>query len=346
MEEKHPLVSVIMPVYNAEKTVERAIRSVQSQTCPDWELLAVDDGSADGSGAVCDRCAQEDARIRVFHTPNAGVSHARNTAMQAARGEWIAFLDSDDSYDPAFLQTMLANAADVDMVICMYQILPKGETVAADACIIQKAEFESKQALAVFLQNKAEFLTFYVWNKLIRRTVIQYDFQSKFSYGEDTLFVLENLPSIRRVRVVPDCLYHYTYLSQISLSKKLHLNANEFRRKKFELMEKLLASEPQALQVAAQNYCMEVCSYFLKLISIKGKSRQDKLLVMQLQINEVLFRPVAPYGAQGRGIFRLLWRALQTQKAEWVYFVFSVLGKPYMRYQALKEKMLWRDGRK
>lgn len=87
MEEKHPLVSVIMPVYNAEKTVERAIRSVQSQTCPDWELLAVDDGSADGSGAVCDRCAQEDARIRVFHTPNAGVSHARNTAMQAARGE-------------------------------------------------------------------------------------------------------------------------------------------------------------------------------------------------------------------------------------------------------------------
>ena len=176
--------------------------------------------------------------------------------------------------------------------------------------------------------------------------MIQYDFQSKFSYGEDTLFVLENLPSIRRVRVVPDCLYHYTYLSQISLSKKLHLNANEFRRKKFELMEKLLASEPQALQVAAQNYCMEVCSYFLKLISIKGKSRQDKLLVMQLQINEALFHPVAPYGAQGRGIFRLLWRALQTQKAEWVYFVFSVLGKPYMRYQALKEKMLWRDGRK
>ena len=57
MEEKHPLVSVIMPVYNAEETVERAIRSVQSQTCPDWELLAVDDGSADGSGAVCDRCA-------------------------------------------------------------------------------------------------------------------------------------------------------------------------------------------------------------------------------------------------------------------------------------------------
>ena len=211
MEEKHPLVSVIMPVYNAEKTVERAIRSVQSQTCPDWELLAVDDGSADGSGAVCDRCAQEDARIRVFHTPNGGVSHARNTAMQAARGEWIAFLDSDDSYDPAFLQTMLASAADVDMVICMYQILPKGEKVAADACIIQKAEFESKQALAVFLQNKAEFLTFYVWNKLIRRTVIQYDFQSKFSYGEDTLFVLENLPFIRRVRVVPDCLYHYTY---------------------------------------------------------------------------------------------------------------------------------------
>ena len=140
MEEKHPLVSVIMPVYNAEETVERAIRSVQSQTCPDWELLAVDDGSADGSGAVCDRCAQEDARIRVFHTPNAGVSHARNTALQAARGEWIAFLDSDDSYDPAFLQTMLANAADVDMVICMYRLMPAGQNVAIDRKNIAQTE--------------------------------------------------------------------------------------------------------------------------------------------------------------------------------------------------------------
>ena len=66
MEEKHPLVSVIMPVYNAEKTVERAIRSVQSQTCPDWELLAVDDGSADGSGAVCDRSAGGSGRVDRF----------------------------------------------------------------------------------------------------------------------------------------------------------------------------------------------------------------------------------------------------------------------------------------
>ena len=157
MEEKHPLVSVIMPVYNAEETVGRAIRSVQSQTCPDWELLAVDDGSADGSGAVCDRCAQEDVRIRVFHTPNAGVSHARNTAMQAARGEWIAFLDSDDSYDPAFLQTMLANAADVDMVICMYQILPKGKKSQQMLALFKKPNLNPNRHWLFFSRIKQSF---------------------------------------------------------------------------------------------------------------------------------------------------------------------------------------------
>ena len=99
------------------------------------------------------------------------------------------------------------------------------------------------------------------------------------------------------------------------------------------------------MEKVISNYQTKVCYYFLKLMSVK-KAKQDKLLILRLQIDDELFLNNASYGIQCRGIFRLLWRALQTQKAEWVYFVFSVLGKPYMRYLALKEKMLWRDGRK
>lgn len=344
MEEKHPLVSVIMPVYNAEKTVERAIRSVQSQTCPDWELLAVDDGSADGSGAVCDRCAQEDARIRVFHTPNAGVSHARNTAMQAARGEWIAFLDSDDSYDPAFLQTMLANAADVDMVICMYRLMPAGQNVAIDRKNIAQTEARAVLEETVCC-GEMHITTTPVWNRMIRRRCVTTMFDEKMKHWEDGVFVLQNWKNCERVKIIPDCLYHYFYTTGCSLSKKIDLGELKCLQKRKNAYAEMLSGSRRAMEKVISNYQTKVCYYFLKLMSVQ-KAKQDKLLILRLQIDDELFLNNASYGIQCRGIFRLLWRALQTQKAEWVYFVFFVLGKPYMRYQALKEKIIWRDGRK
>lgn len=344
MEEKHPLVSVIMPVYNAEKTVERAIRSVQSQTCPDWELLAVDDGSADGSGAVCDRCAQEDARIRVFHTPNGGVSHARNTALQAARGEWIAFLDSDDSYDPAFLQTMLANAADVDMVICMYRLMPAGQNVAIDRKNIAQTEARAVLEETVCC-GEMHITTTPVWNRMIRRRCVKTMFDEKMKHWEDGVFVLQNWKNCERVKIIPDCLYHYFYTTAYSLSKKIDLGELKCLQKRKNAYAEMLSGSHRAMEKVISNYQTKVCYYFLKLMSVK-KAKQDKLLILRLQIDDELFLNNVSYGIQCRGIFRLLWRALQTQKAEWVYFVFFVLGKPYMRYLALKEKMLWRDGRK
>lgn len=91
-----PLISVIMPVYNVEKYVGSAIESVLRQAVSDFEILLIDDGSTDGSGAICDAYAQRDSRIRVWHKSNGGVSSARNMGLDNARGEWIAFLDADD----------------------------------------------------------------------------------------------------------------------------------------------------------------------------------------------------------------------------------------------------------
>lgn len=346
MEKEQPLISIVMPVYNAEDTVERAIQSVQKQTCSNWELLAVDDGSSDRSGAICDSCAEKDPRIRVFHTPNAGVSHARNTALQAARGEWIAFLDSDDWYEPAFLQTMLAHAGHADMVICMARVMPNGETRALDDSVIREYGLSGENALTCFIRNKSMILTYHVWDKLIRKTKIHINFNSQFSYGEDTLFVLENMRSIQNINVIPECLYNYTYLPKLSLSKKLHLNAIMFLQKEFEIIESQLLQDKLAIQMAAQNYSEEICNYFLKLVSVKEKSRQDKLLVMGLQINETLFRPSAPYGVQCHGVYRLLWRALRTEKPAWIYFVFCVFGKSYMGIQHMQYQIRRRHARK
>lgn len=114
------MVSVILPAYDAERWLEAAVASVTAQTVRDWELVLVDDGSTDGTPALCDCLAAGDRRIRVFHTPNGGPSVARNNGLDVATGDWITFLDADDLLHPKFLETMLetANRTDADIVNC------------------------------------------------------------------------------------------------------------------------------------------------------------------------------------------------------------------------------------
>ena len=110
------MISIVMPCYNCETSLARTVRCVQAQTVSDWELIAVDDGSTDGTGAALDGLAQNDARIRAIHQANGGVSRARNIGMAAAGGEWLAFVDADDVLPPDALQTLLAlddGAADI-----------------------------------------------------------------------------------------------------------------------------------------------------------------------------------------------------------------------------------------
>lgn len=99
----NPKISVIVPVYNVEKYLTRCIDSILTQTFTDYELLLIDDGSSDNSGKICDEYAKNDKRIRVFHKTNGGVSSARNTGIQEAKGDWLIFMDADDYFlDNAF----------------------------------------------------------------------------------------------------------------------------------------------------------------------------------------------------------------------------------------------------
>lgn len=117
------MVSVIIPVYNVEQYLRRCIDSVLAQTYTDLEIILVDDGSPDGSGAICDEYAAKDSRIKVIHQANAGVSAARNAGMDLASGEYLAFIDSDDFIEPEMYEQMLAAAekTGADVVECNYQ---------------------------------------------------------------------------------------------------------------------------------------------------------------------------------------------------------------------------------
>lgn len=118
------LISIIVPVYNKAKAIDRCIQSVFAQSYTNWELLLVNDGSTDASGVICDKYAAQDSRIRVFHKPNGGVSSARNMGLDNAKGEWITYIDADDYFEPSALDTLLTIALkyNTDIATANFQI--------------------------------------------------------------------------------------------------------------------------------------------------------------------------------------------------------------------------------
>ena len=110
------MVSCIIPVYNTQKYLPRCIESVLAQTFVDWEMLLIDDGSTDASGSICDEYAAKDERIRVFHKENGGISSARNVGLNYAQGEWIFFVDSDDSLPKTSLESLLSRSSDANII--------------------------------------------------------------------------------------------------------------------------------------------------------------------------------------------------------------------------------------
>lgn len=148
MDNEHtaPLVSVIMPAYNAAAFIEEAIVSVQAQSVSDWELLVIDDGSNDSTQSIVAELAGRDDRIRLFANPeNVGVAKTRNRGMELFRGRYVAFLDSDDYWEPQMLEKMVARAEETaaDIVYCSYALVDEqGRKVCNDFLVPPKTSFK------------------------------------------------------------------------------------------------------------------------------------------------------------------------------------------------------------
>ena len=206
-------ISIIVPVYNAEKTLARCVRSLMAQTYRNLEILLVNDGSRDQSPAICQRFAQEDGRIRVIDKPNGGVSSARNAGLDAARGDFVMFCDSDDWVEPDWCESMVSLCGPEDMVIC--------ESDRADLKTEHDADTEDAERRELL---HYPILACSLWNKLFLRPAIEQAglrFDEKLRLGEDFCFVLAYLCQIDgKLRFLYRPLYHYDVSTEGSLSKK------------------------------------------------------------------------------------------------------------------------------
>lgn len=173
MNTSESLVSVIMPVYNAESSLRASIESVLSQTYTDWELILVNDGSTDGSGAICDEYAEKDGRVRVVHKANGGVSSARNAGLAAAKGFYISWLDSDDCFKPTILEKLLLalRAHGKQVAMCNY----KNITISGEEQIryknIPEDRIYPRETMMGFIL--ASGLTPVLWGNIMERTLYE-----------------------------------------------------------------------------------------------------------------------------------------------------------------------------
>ena len=213
MKNKCPTVSIIVPVYNAQKTLRRCIDSVLNQIFSDFELLLVDDGSQDESGEICDSYAFRDERVKVFHNENSGVSAARNFALDQARGEYLQFLDSDDWITSDATQQLIrvAGKHDCDMVISdFYRVINERVSVKGD--IEESTVMNREEFAAHMLENPADFYYGVLWNKLYRRSIVEANalrMNPNISWCEDFLFNLEYIRYANRFYALNVPIYYY-----------------------------------------------------------------------------------------------------------------------------------------
>ncbi len=207
-----PYISVIVPVYQAEKTLDRCIRSVLEQAYGAYEMILVDDGSGDGSGAVCDQYARKDTRVRVIHQANAGVSAARNAGIGEAQGQYLLFLDSDDALMPGALDRFaeMSENGRYDVVIGRLSVVENGMQLREIG--VDSRQSAGREIWEQICRDSAPFG--YAGGKLIRREPVQQNglkFNTAMQSQEDLDFFLSAYSLCETFRIVPECLYCYYY---------------------------------------------------------------------------------------------------------------------------------------
>ncbi len=211
---KSPTISVIVPVYNAEKTLRRCVDSILAQTFEDFELILINDGSKDQSGDICDEYAAKDPRVKTVHKTNGGVSSARNAGLRIAQGEYIAFIDSDDYILNNYFEELIK--CDADAIICGFTTNGKS-TVPSLSGKISK----SKLPGIIDKDSKATYLKA-PWGHLYRNKIIKehtITFNDDIHWGEDYLFNLKFLKHATTIAFVSNSGYIYDMPTQIGKYK-------------------------------------------------------------------------------------------------------------------------------
>lgn len=260
--DKHPKISVIVAVYNAEKYLRRCIDSLLAQTFTDFEVLLIDDGSTDESVSICDDYAERDKRCRVFHNSNQGIGSTRHFGILHARGEYTIHADSDDWVEENMFEEMIRTAerSNADIVICDYFENHSG---------IQQYKIQKPTSLDphCIIYDLLTFLGGICWNKLIKLDCYKangINFIKGLNYGEDLVTIIRMMQYPLKVDYLPKAFYHYDQTANgSSYTKVMSRSMLQQREDYIQYLFKYTSGE-QAEKLIAAKYVI-IAYYAIKM---------------------------------------------------------------------------------
>lgn len=290
-------------MYGVEAYIARAIESVQQQKFKDWELIIVNDGTKDRSREIAAKYEQEDQRIRIIDKPNGGLTSARLKGLEIAQGEYLSFIDSDDTLQPDYLEVLYSNIVrhNADVCMCSYNIVneyttipvllcfPEGTTILDGPEIIMKDYFLPQ---IDSVKKNAKILPAFMWLRIFRRDVINTDFfiSERNVYKEDLVFSAKILSLINKLVVVNIPLYNY-FITPGSLTQKYRENARDMMESLTNEIFRVLDRFPTKLVEDRQRGHLLFSAHF----TLKNASRQSYSLFLkeyQKNTNDELLKEI------------------------------------------------------
>jgi len=332
------MVSIIVPVYNAQATLTNCLNHILKQTYRFIEVILVNDGSTDHSRELCDACAKKNTKVKAIHQENAGPSAARNTGIQAATGDYIQFVDADDYIEPTMTEKLVkAMERNVQLVICGYtsvynnvtikRYLPSIEGIYDRTSFINHIGELYKNIILPSPCNKL-----YV-TKQIRQFEIR--FIENLHIGEDLLFNLAYIQTCERIHMIPDPLYNYVITSNLSLSRGFNKDLTAHQQMLHRKVEAFLE----------KNHCYNGANaYFLNIMytnSIVNRlqnlfhqhstlpSKQQKRQILKIISDDKLQKHTAYF--QDNMQTRLIGKMIKHKSVQGIYWFFK--GKNILRHR-------------
>lgn len=318
-------ISVIVPVYNAGEYIDKCIDSISQQSYSNWELILVDDGSSDQSGYICDKWADSDIRIKVFHQANKGVSSARNLGILQATGEIITFVDADDWLDNNTLAEVLVFIDSFDFVRTSMNYCFKEFVLPYHV-----DETESWYDLMLQILSRKTILgvcsAFYKTNLIKQHQIV---FNEKISNGEDWLFTCQYLKAVEKVKTIDKAFYQYNKQNEDSCTNNMSFekskesyNVANSMRSLFQEDKRLINSLNAGLYsilLSSLHDCFRADSFK----EARMKTIQVKQQMSDIHLNFILNRNLS----LSQKIHLLLFRSYAGQLLFWNYLSFNGLHK-------------------
>lgn len=286
------MISIIVPVYNVVQYLDQCVSSLVHQSYSAIEILLIDDGSSDGSAEICDEWSKKDSRVRVFHTENRGVAHARNIGLTHAKGNYIGFVDSDDWVDIDMYETMMAKLISAQAEVCGSGFVHEYESRSVYPLKAEIEQIMTRDTAVerIFDNTRFKLLDVGVWDKLFSRDVLgALRFREDIAIGEDMLFFWQAMKRVKTFVYVPLFKYHY----RMRIGSAMNSSISEKKITLIIAIKEIMASVAEEnvhiRKILEERYCDCMITVARDMVLLDKERYKKDIVHMQQYIRKKLF---------------------------------------------------------